>query len=66
MMDPAALGTLIIGLESVRLDSEQPASVNRAKARSRRENPTFAAAVAGRLRSLADRLDRPVPGKVPG
>jgi hypothetical protein len=66
MMDPGALGTLIIGLESARLDSEQPARVNRAKARSRRAHPSFGAALAGGLRALADRLDRPVPHNVPG
>jgi hypothetical protein len=65
-MDPGALGTLIIGLESVRLDSEQPAGVTRAKARSRRPSRSFGAALAGGLRAVADRLDRPVAHNVPG
>jgi len=64
-MDPGALGTLIIGLESVRLDSERPARVTRAKGRSRRTYRSFGPALAGGLRALADRLDRPVPHNVP-
>jgi hypothetical protein len=66
MMDPGALGTLIIGLDSVRLDNEQAASAARSKGRTRRKHPSFGAALAGGLRSLANRLDRPVPHNVPG
>ena len=64
-MDPGAIGTLIIGLETARLDSEQPARATRAKARTRRTYRSFGPALAGGLRALADRLDRPVPHNVP-
>jgi hypothetical protein len=60
-MDPGALGTLIIGLESVRLDNEAkdgPRRTTRQDAASRHRRAPFAV-VAGWLRTAADRLDRP-------
>jgi hypothetical protein len=60
MIDPGALGTLTIGLESIRLDNEasdRPRRTTR-RAASRRQRTAFVA-VAGWLRFMADRLDRP-------
>lgn len=60
MMDPGALGTLIIGLESVRLDGE--ADDRRRTARrvaSRHHRRAAFIVVAGWLRQVADRIDRP-------
>jgi hypothetical protein len=61
MTDPGALGTLMIGLESVRLDSvanDRPRRTTRRAANTRRRRAALAV-VAGWLRVLADRLDRP-------
>jgi hypothetical protein len=61
MTDPGALGTLIIGLESVRLDNEAndlPRRTTR-RAASRHQRRAAFVAVAGWLRQVADRLDRP-------
>ena len=60
MIDPGALGTLTIGLESVRLDNEASDHPRRATRRvaSRRQRRAVFVAVAGWLRLLADRLDR--------
>jgi hypothetical protein len=63
MTDPGALGTLIIGLESVRLDNEAsdlPRRTNRRTASRRQWRAAFV--VAGWLRHVADRLDRPAGG----
>ena len=60
MIDPGALGTLTIGLASVRLDNEandRPRRTTR-RAASRQRRTAFVA-VAGWLRLVADRLDRP-------
>ena len=61
-MDPAALGTLIIGLEAGRSEqSDRPrrpgTSTNRRSVR---------AALAARLHNLADRLERPTTQAAPG
>jgi len=60
MIDPGALGTLTIGLESIRLDNEASDGPRRTtrRAASRPRRTTFVA-VAGWLRLVADRLDRP-------
>lgn len=56
MLDGAALGTLMIGLESVRKESEwSEPSVRRSARQSR---PTFRVRLAIALRFAADRLDR--------
>ena len=60
-MDPGALGTLIIGLESVRLDNEandRPRRTTRHAAASQHRRAAFAV-IAVWLRTAADRLDRP-------
>jgi hypothetical protein len=57
-MDPAALGTLIIGLESVRLDEETTRSHRRKRAASARSSRPVAQLVAAWLRAIADRFDR--------
>jgi hypothetical protein len=61
MIDPGALGTLTIGLEAVRLDNEANDNPRRATrpAVSRRQRRAVFVAVAGWLRLVADRLDRP-------
>jgi hypothetical protein len=60
MIDPGALGTLSIGLESIRLDNEANDNPRRATRRvaSRRQRRAVFVAVAGWLRLVADRLDR--------
>ena len=60
MMDPGALGTLIIGLESVRLDGESSGRPRRPSRRAAtRQRRTAAVVVAGWLRLAANRVDRP-------
>lgn len=58
-MDPAALGTLIIGLESVRLDDEVNDRRRRTNRRAASKQRRTSFVVAGWLRLVADRLDRP-------
>lgn len=67
MPDPGALGTLIIGLESIRLADERP-TVRHPTTRRKRavRQPAVRPAIAGWLRLLADRLDRPIAGGVSG
>ena len=62
-MDPAALGTLRIGLEAERLDQHTQARRHRAVPSSRR---SVRASIATALRSLADRLERPTTQAAPG
>jgi hypothetical protein len=64
-MDPAALGTLIIGLEAERA---QHSDVPRRRAPSRQttQRRAFRAVLAARLHPLADRLDRPTTQPAPG
>ena len=58
-MDPAALGTLIIGLDHVRAEqSDEPRRQRRESRRETQQHP-FRVAVATALRALADRLERP-------
>ncbi len=56
MLDGAALGTLMIGLETVRQESEW--SEPTVRRRARRSRPTFRGRLAIALRFAADRLDR--------
>lgn len=59
MLDGAALGTLIIGLDSARMASEWPqASTDRSARRFRPAAPAFRSRLAIALRFAADRLDR--------
>jgi len=61
-MDPAALGTLLIGLEAARSDaSDRPRRL--ATSSNRR---SVRAALAARLHNLADRLERPTTQAAPG
>jgi hypothetical protein len=61
-MDPAALGTLMIGLDSVRLDQEldesEPTAARRRRLADRRErHPVVRHAVAVGLHRIADMLE---------
>jgi hypothetical protein len=58
-MDPAALGTLHIGLESVRLEQDFTRSSRRKRTASARSSRPVAQLVAAWLRAIADRFDRP-------
>jgi hypothetical protein len=59
MLDGGALGTLMIGLESVRTASESSeAAVRRSARRSRPVVSTLRVRLAIALRFVADRLDR--------
>jgi hypothetical protein len=59
MLDGAALGTLMIGLESVRKEFEwSEPSVSRSAQRSRPVASRFRVRLASALRFVADRLDR--------
>ena len=57
MLDGAALGTLMIGLDHVRKESEWSEPPGRRSARRSRSS-TFRARLAVGLRIAADRLDR--------
>jgi hypothetical protein len=59
MMDPGALGTLMIGLETVRLDTEANDGPRRTTRRAAKTHHRMAFVVARWLRLAADRLDRP-------
>jgi hypothetical protein len=62
MLDGGALGTLMIGLESVRKESEWTEPSVRPSARRSRPTPsTFRVRLANALRFAADRLDRRTP-----
>jgi hypothetical protein len=64
-MDPAALGTLIIGLEAERSQqSDQPR--RRAPSRQTAQRRAFRPVLAARLHNLADRLERPTTQAAPG
>ena len=57
-MDPAALGTLMIGLDHVRAEqSDQPR--RRAPSRQATQRRPYRLAIAAALRTLADRVERP-------
>jgi hypothetical protein len=65
MFDPAALGTLRIGLDAER--SEQSGAHRRgARSRQATKRHSFRVAVAAELRTLADRLERPTTQAAPG
>lgn len=57
MMDPAALGTLMIGLDSVRLENEASDGRRRTTRRTARRPSRTAIVVAACLRLVANRLD---------
>ena len=66
-MDPAALGTLIIGLESI--EAEQAAGQRRRPRRRTRQatqRRASRALLVAALRSLADRLERKTTQAAPG
>jgi hypothetical protein len=58
MFDGAALGTLMIGLDSARKESEWSEAPVRVPARSRQSTSTIRIRLASALRLVADRLDR--------
>ena len=64
MLDGAALGTLIIGLDSVREASEWPASSVRVPARRSRRPSAVRVRLANVLRTAADRFDRPAAAEL--
>jgi hypothetical protein len=56
-MDPAAIGTALIGLEAIRRSDDLPVRPARTGARRRTHRSAFRAALAGTLRTLADSLE---------
>jgi hypothetical protein len=59
-MDPAALGTLIIGLDHARAEqSNEPRRQRRGQAHQATRRHPFRVAIATALRTLADRLEQP-------
>ena len=65
MFDPAAIGTLRIGLDAER--SEQSVAPHRgARSRQATKRRSFRVAVAAALRTLADHLERPTTQPAPG
>ena len=65
MFDPAALGTLRIGLDAER--SERSGAPRRgAWSRQATKRRSFRVVVAAELRTLADRLERPTTQAAPG
>ena len=66
-MDPAALGTLIIGLDHVRAEqSDEPRRQRRGRSRQATHRHPIRLAIATALRTLADRLERPTTQAAPG
>jgi hypothetical protein len=66
-MDPAALGTLIIGLDHARAEqSNEPGRQRRGQSRQPTRRHSFRVATATALRALADRLERPSTQAAPG
>jgi len=66
-MDPAALGTLIIGLDHVRAEqSDEPSRQRRTRSRQVTQRRPFRVAIATALRALADDLERPTTQAAPG
>ena len=66
-MDPAAFGTLIIGLEHERAEqSDEPSRQRRGQSRQATRRHSFRIATATALRALADRLERPTTQAAPG
>ena len=65
MIDGAALGTLMIGLDSIRKEAETlELTRRRATQRSRPKPSTFRVHLANALRFTADRLDRRTPASL--
>jgi hypothetical protein len=66
-MDPAALGTLIIGLDHARAEqSNEPGRQQRGLSRQTTWRHSLRVAIATALRRLADRLERPSTQAAPG
>ena len=65
-MDPAALGTLIIGLDHVRAEQSDEPGRRSAATRQATKRHAFRAVLAAGLHSLADRLERPTTQAAPG
>ena len=66
-MDPAALGTLIIGLDHARAEqSNEPGRQRRGPSRQATRRHSLRVPIATALRTLADRLDRPSTQAAPG
>ena len=61
MLDGAALGTLMIGLESIRMDADSSDSLACPYPRSRPKPSGVRVRMAKALRLVANRLDRPTP-----
>lgn len=60
MIDPGAMGTLIIGLESIRSEQDRAAHPPRSRRTAASRRGSYRVAVARALREIADRLERPV------
>ena len=66
-MDPAALGTLIIGLDHARAEqSNESGRQRRWQSRQATRRHSLRVATATGLRTLADRLERPNTQAAPG
>jgi hypothetical protein len=66
-MDPAALGTLIIGLDHARAEqSNEPRRQLPGQSPQATRRQSFRVAIATALRTLADRLERPTTQAAPG
>jgi hypothetical protein len=65
-MDPAALGTTLIGLDAIRAaSSSRPGRATRRDPSGRSQLVTIRLAVAATLRGLADSVDAKAPGTLP-
>ena len=65
-MDPAALGTLIIGLDHVRAEQSDESGRRSAATRQATKRRALRAALAGGLHNVANRLERPTTQAAPG
>ena len=66
-MDPAALGTLIIGLDHAQAEqSNDSGRQRRGLSHQATRRHSFRVAIATALRTLADRLERPATQPAPG
>jgi hypothetical protein len=64
MSDPAAMGTLLIGLNAVRADAQDDHRPRRAVSARQRDHVGLRVALARALRRAAAMLDRPTVGEV--
>jgi len=65
-MDPAALGTTLIGLDAIRAESNnRPSRATRRDPSRRSHLVTIRLAVAATLRALADSVDTRTPEAIP-